>query len=316
MTWKHVLIALLLLALVPLAATDTLAKKPVKPPPVPPSPADPAIVCIVDWLSTEAKVVVMDADGGNQTVVYTAVGPMIHPTWAPGGNAIAFLKNYTELWRIDVTVVDGVPRGGNPKRILAESSIGMINKPQWSPDGDEIFYTAPGDDYYELRAVSADGGTPRVVYDPPDRGLGRPSFSPDGDRIAFTMGGGFSTNGIQILDLGTGEVTTVLSGWTDGFKDLDWSHTGDTIAFIDSDEGPDRDHKRGGRLYTIDLDSGDLTYHFEGAEELTWLPDVTKIVFLGVNYRKWKLGGLRTYDPDTEAMEKIADDVRWPDGLR
>lgn len=314
MTRKQLLTALALLALTPVLATNSLAKKN-KPPPVPAEPADPAIVCIVDWLSTQAKVVVMDADGGNQTVVHTAVGPIIEPTWAPGGTAVAFLKGYKELWRVDVAVVDGVPQGADPRRILAESDHNQIRKPQWSPEGTEIFYTAEGDDSYELRAVSAEGGAPRVVYDPPSRGIGRPTFSPDGRRIAFTTGAG-GTIDIQVLDLDTGEVTTVLSDWTDGFKDLDWSRTADVLAFIDSDEGPDRDHRRGGRLYTIDLDTGGLTYHFEGAEELTWLPDITEIVFLGVSYRKWKLGGLRTYDPATGAMEKIADDVRWPDGLR
>ena len=316
MTWKRMLVVLALLALAPLAATDTLAKKGGnKPPPEPTQPADPAIVCIVDWLSTEAKVVVMDADGGNRTVVHTTVGPIIEPTWAPDGSAVAFLKGFKELWRIDVAVVDGVPEGSDPQLILAELDYNQIRKPQWSPEGDEIFYMAQGDDSYELRAVSAGGGTPRVVYDPPSRGIGRPTFSPDGSRIAFTTGAG-SPKDIQVLDLATGVVTTVLSDWTDGFKDLDWSHTDDVLAFIDSDEGPDRDHQRGGRLYTIDLDTRELTYHLEGAEELTWLPDVTQIVFLGVNYKKWKLGGLRTYDPATEAMEKIADDVRWPDGLR
>ena len=67
-------------------------------------------------------------------------------------------------------------RPGDPPRVAGEA-----RGPSWSPQGDEIAYTAHG----EVRAVRADGtGTPRVIT----RDLGTPTWAPDGRRLALTGG--------------------------------------------------------------------------------------------------------------------------------
>jgi eukaryotic-like serine/threonine-protein kinase len=110
--------------------------------------------------------------------------------------------------------------------------------PRWSPDGKQIaFFGGTSTESFRVYLVPATGGTPRraTAGTLPEAD---PSWSPDGRRLAFgnTSGGQAGTTPnttIQILDLGTGQVTP-LPG-SEGFFSPRWSPDGRHIAALSLD---------------------------------------------------------------------------------
>jgi serine/threonine protein kinase/Tol biopolymer transport system component len=99
--------------------------------------------------------------------------------------------------------------------------------PSWSPDGHEIlFYGSLPGQKDKLYTISPDGGTPRelIPNDSDDELDG--TWSPEGTRIAF--GGGSANSSIRILDVKTGQVST-LPG-SQSFFSPRWSPDGHYIV--------------------------------------------------------------------------------------
>jgi Tol biopolymer transport system component len=94
LTWGGVaaLVALLALVLIPGAV---MAKKPVKPPPDPEPDPDPAIVYYKSFKFDIDKLMVMNADGTNQTVAFDGEGDALGycPSWSPDGKKLVFWSN-------------------------------------------------------------------------------------------------------------------------------------------------------------------------------------------------------------------------------
>jgi|SRR5688572_5273884 len=98
---------------------------------------------------TTASIWVMNADGsGKQRVTVSTNGFDASPTWAPGGDRLAFVRFYSG--EADITIVE--INSGVQRRIL---HAGLEGKPSWSPDGRMIAFSA--DPRNNLYTIAPDG---------------------------------------------------------------------------------------------------------------------------------------------------------------
>jgi serine/threonine protein kinase/Tol biopolymer transport system component len=146
--------------------------------------------------------------------------------------------------------------------------------PRWSPDGSQIaFFGGTALESARVYVVRAAGGPPRRATTSPYSEFD-PTWSPDGRRLALgnvagDMGGTNSTNAIQVLDLGSGLLST-LAG-SEGLYSPRWSPDGRYIAALSLDSK---------RLVLFDVTAQkwrDLVPHGESIGWPAWLPD-SKVV--------------------------------------
>ncbi len=209
--------------------------KPPKDPPDP-TPANPAIA----YTTNGQTMWVMDADGSHQTQIYEAGDRLHTPSWAPDGSAIAFLVgiNYGELWRINFSVVDGVPVGSNPTMLYSSTTNGNLYSAEWSPAGDVILFsesTVSPDRYYHLRTISATGEGLETLYTASaDSQVYSVTWSLDASIIAFMEQTGPSpfTRQINTLDVATSAVTTVYGPVTSYMGWLEWGKSLDSTQIV------------------------------------------------------------------------------------
>lgn len=141
----------------------------------------------------------------------------LSPTWAPDGRRLAFVSDRLGEPQIYVMALGGEPR------LISDYTYGRraySTSPDWSPVGPVIAYHTRVNGRMQVVAVSADGGSPRVLT---DRFTHEdPSWAPDGRHLVFASpdreGGG-----LFVLDTVTGSVRRLVGGR--GFGLPDWSGT-------------------------------------------------------------------------------------------
>ena len=103
------------------------------------------------------------------------------PAWAPNGSRLAFLRNVESR---QTQILYTVPARGGALRRHFGGGFGLTipRRPQWSPDGRRIAFTA-GIGTFDIYVARARGGAPRRL-----RRGDWPAWSPDGRRIAYTLG--------------------------------------------------------------------------------------------------------------------------------
>ena len=164
-----------------------------------------------------------------------------------------------------------------------EEEGGFYNtSPSISPQGDRVAFISNRDDYFGLFVMStldvdrvdkiADGQT---TPDFEELHLLTPgiSWSPDGERIAVATKAG-DQDAIMILDVDGGEQEKLTFG-LDGIFSVDWSRTGEMLAFV----GIDRHQSD---IYTYDFTTKELknlTDDIFSDSDPVWSPDGTTIYF-------------------------------------
>jgi Tol biopolymer transport system component len=164
------------------------------------------------------------------------------PTWSPDGTRIAYAGQDAPMstnWDIWIKPV----AGGAEQRIADDASAGMnssgqFSRPQWSPDGQEIFYgriitvTPQNYDIYRAGADASDvatGGTPIVTGTTNDY---QAAVSPDGSQLCFTRQDTTNGKDVQVVSSGGGTATPLLvTNMVDEYE-CAWSPDGSKIAFV------------------------------------------------------------------------------------
>jgi Tol biopolymer transport system component/DNA-binding winged helix-turn-helix (wHTH) protein len=148
---------------------------------------------------------------------------------------VAFSKDGE--WVAYVTYPDGIlwrSRVDGSEKLQLSSPPVYALSPRWSPDGTELVYFGlekgrPA----RIYEVSALGGIPQQLMPNGNGNQADPTWSPDGDRLVFGGTGNAGTNGIQILDVKTHQVSKVAG--SDGMYSPRWSPDGGYLAALPAD---------------------------------------------------------------------------------
>jgi len=277
-------------------------------------PADPAIAFVrmrtatSGKLTNEGALMVMDADGSNQTVLFKEKVSLSggyevrQPSWSPNGAKIAFARvpwGSGSGWGIYTIALDGT----NMMRVTP----GPGGAPAWSPDGARIAYVKSGD----VWIIDADGTNDTQVTST-GAAEGAPTWSPAGDELAYARQGD-----LMVHDLASGVITNVTAGGplsgavlTDfRSSSVDWARTQDEIAVVDTASD----------LWIIDL--GDPTHPTKlggTASSPSWSPDDLKLVFdrEGGIYVIGADGTGETLLAQGTSGRKTSEELRSPDWRR
>ena len=124
------------------------------------------------------SLVVSDVDGANRRELYTSSEPILSPSWAPNGRAIAFVTYANHYAQIVIQEL------GGGRRVVAQGN-GISSAPAFSPDGNYLAFVQSDNNNPDIYLLNlASGGKTRLTdHSAIDT---EPAFSPDGNYIYFT----------------------------------------------------------------------------------------------------------------------------------
>ncbi|QXQ07622.1 amidohydrolase family protein [Sphingosinicellaceae bacterium] len=270
----------------------------------------------------------MPIAGGMPTRIAEGLAYEQQPRFSPDGKRIAFTSDRGGGDNIWIMNIDG-----SDKRQLTKEDFRLLNQPSWSPDGRFIiakkhFTTGRslGTGEVWLYHVSGGGGVQLVkrASEQLQKELGEPIYAPDGKSLYYTRNitpgaifeyaqdSNTDLFDIERYDIGTGEVTTAVSGVGGSVRPTP-SPDGKLIAFV-------RRERARSKLYVKDLASGVERKVYDALDQdvqetwavtgvypnMGWTPDSRSIVF-------WAGGKIRRVASDGSGAREIpfkVDDTR------
>jgi len=214
------------------------------------------------------------------------------PVWSPDGSKIAVTNQVSgeSTPKGKIYILDAAT---GELDLLLETDYGFRSVQSWSPDGDEIAFSASLD-IEGIWVVSADGSQePRFLSD----GFAA-AWSPTGEQMAiygstYDRETGLGTVSLWILDLDTGDKRLLFSqsverasGWG-----LSWSPDGTRLAFAFG-AGQEGEQFIEADIYILDLVTENLHQLTHGGDNgyPTWSPDGRLIAYVGeVEERKYTI---------------------------
>lgn len=146
------------------------------------------------------EIYTMNLDGSGKTRITSQAGNDTAPVFSPDGAAIAFESNRDGAQEIYIMDADG----GNARKLIAASSD--LFMPQFSTNGATLYATDYAKIYYAAVPTRREGGEL-----PPSRSFDGLDFFVRGGYMTFRQPAATGT-AIQLLDLQSGVVTTIISG--------------------------------------------------------------------------------------------------------
>ncbi len=196
--------------------------------PPPPSPPNPEIVYLE--AGTRDKIVVMNSDGSNKTVVYSGAAGQIlsKPRFSPDAQWIAFTGAGVGLYRVERAT-------GVATLLLTNAQCGQSCwSPRFSPSGTRIAVANTDSNAPKILSVPSTGGATQVLYaGSPGTTFWDVAWSSDETRIAVIENvASPSPDRIVVVDLGTGTPSTIVNGPFVHIITLDWARNNvDRIVF-------------------------------------------------------------------------------------
>jgi Tol biopolymer transport system component len=222
---------------------------------------------------------------------------------SPGGRSILFTRQVDDAGALYAAERSGA----NPVRLTPSGFEGYpdVGGAAFSPDGRLVAFTGSTTcgwrcAHYSLYLVGRDGSGLRMIAD----GARQPSWAPAGRRLAYA-----GTGGISVVDVQTGERTTVATGYV--YRPL-WAPRGQRIAYSATMRGY-------GVACFVNADgSRRRCTHGHSLTNLIWSRDASRVAFRQVTPLR-----LGTVDADARRFRYLGDPrstarpVAWsPDGTR
>ncbi len=236
--------------------------------------------------------------------------------FSPDGSEIAYSTNTSgqfNLWR-------QASGGGYPRQMTIFSDH-AVREIAWSPDGEQILFTADhhGDEFHQLYLIPARGGRSQPLTAKPQvqHYLAAHAWSPDGRTIAYSGNDRDPADSDVILrDIEGSETGRPLFG--DGFyQPIDWAPGGQQLTAIKARSNTDTD------LILVDLATGERREFLPSDEAVQrypgpWAPDGGGFYvgtdlgreFLGLGFIDVESGEMRwveTPDWDIEGFDLSTD---------
>jgi TolB protein len=126
------------------------------------------------------RLVVADADGANERIVFNSPEPIMSPAWSRDGRSLAYVSFHSGLPAIYVQTL----KTGEQVRVSARS--GINSAPAWSPDGDQLAVAlSRRDGNVDIYLLSLATQELRRLTDDPSIDT-EPAWSLDGRSLYFT----------------------------------------------------------------------------------------------------------------------------------